>query len=160
MFSIDTETGFDKVVLINASWGLGENVVQGAVDPDEYEVFKPLLSDLSLSPIVGKKRGGKGLKMIYTSSTGRSTKNVPTSKAERAALEVGSESWLFLFERLSATSPVTGVPYVVDQDRLLKLRRQDSPRSVFWPFPTRAVSESRPCIVFCHRLRLSSVIQR
>ena len=40
MFSIDTETGFDKVVLINAAWGLGENVVQGAVDPDEYEVFK------------------------------------------------------------------------------------------------------------------------
>ena len=45
MFSIDTETGFDKVVLINAAWGLGENVVQGAVDPDEYQVFKPLLSD-------------------------------------------------------------------------------------------------------------------
>jgi len=44
MFSIDTETGFDKVVLINAAWGLGENVVQGTVDPDEYEVFKPFLS--------------------------------------------------------------------------------------------------------------------
>ena len=44
MFSIDTETGFDKVVLINAAWGLGENVVEGAVDPDEYEVFKPFLS--------------------------------------------------------------------------------------------------------------------
>ena len=43
MFSIDTETGFDKVVLINAAWGLGENVVQGTVDPDEYQVFKPLL---------------------------------------------------------------------------------------------------------------------
>lgn len=41
MFSIDTETGFAKVVLINAACGLGENVVQGAVDPDEYEVFKP-----------------------------------------------------------------------------------------------------------------------
>ena len=45
MFSIDTETGFDKVVLINAAWGLGENVVQGAVDPDEYQVFKPLLDE-------------------------------------------------------------------------------------------------------------------
>jgi pyruvate,water dikinase len=42
MFSIDTETGFDKVVVINAAWGLGENVVQGAVDPDEFVVFKPL----------------------------------------------------------------------------------------------------------------------
>ena len=46
MFSIDTETGFDRVVLINAAWGLGENVVQGAVDPDEYVVFKPLLANI------------------------------------------------------------------------------------------------------------------
>ena len=59
MFSIDTETGFDEVVLINAAWGLGENVVQGAVDPDEYQVFKPLLGDPALMPIVEKKLGGK-----------------------------------------------------------------------------------------------------
>jgi pyruvate,water dikinase len=84
MFSIDTETGFDKVVLINAAWGLGENVVQGAVDPDEYEVFKPLLANPALSPIIEKKRGEKAQKMIY--STGPNpTVNVPTSKAERAA---------------------------------------------------------------------------
>ena len=51
MFSIDTESGFDKVVLINAAWGLGENVVQGAVDPDEYVVFKPLLADAALTPM-------------------------------------------------------------------------------------------------------------
>ena len=44
MFSIDTESGFDKVALINAAWGLGENVVQGAVNPDEYEVYKPFLA--------------------------------------------------------------------------------------------------------------------
>ena len=49
MFSIDTETGFDRVVLINAAWGLGENVVQGTVDPDEYQVFKPLLADAALN---------------------------------------------------------------------------------------------------------------
>ena len=59
MFSIDTESGFDKVVLINAAWGLGENVVQGAVNPDEYQVFKPLLADASLVPIIEKKRGEK-----------------------------------------------------------------------------------------------------
>ena len=41
VFSIDTETGFDRVVLIDAAWGLGENVVQSTVDPDEYQVFKP-----------------------------------------------------------------------------------------------------------------------
>jgi len=85
MFSIDTETGFDKVVLISASWGLGENVVQGAVDPDEYVVFKPFLSNSALTPILEKTIGGKAQKMIYTTDGDRPTRNVPTSKAERAA---------------------------------------------------------------------------
>lgn len=84
MFSIDTETGFDKVVLINAAWGLGENVVQGTVDPDEYQVFKPLLSNRDLMPIIEKKRGAKEIKMIYATGD-KPTRNVPTSKAERAA---------------------------------------------------------------------------
>ncbi|MBI5012303.1 MAG: phosphoenolpyruvate synthase, partial [Methylocystis sp.] len=85
MFSIDTETGFDKVVLINAAWGLGENVVQGAVDPDEYQAFKPLLSRSSLVPILQKKLGEKAKKMVYAPDPGHPTRNVPTSKAERAA---------------------------------------------------------------------------
>jgi pyruvate,water dikinase len=96
MFSIETETGFDKVVLINASWGLGENVVQGAVDPDEYEIFKPFLSDRSLSPIIEKRRGEKAQKMIYASGEDRPTKNVPTSKAERAAFVLNDEEILTL----------------------------------------------------------------
>jgi pyruvate,water dikinase len=84
MFSIDTESGFDKVVLINAAWGLGENVVQGAVNPDEYQVFKPLLLNPALSPIVEKKLGQKEQKMIYAGASGGETRNVPTSKSERA----------------------------------------------------------------------------
>lgn len=91
MFSIDTETGFDKVVLISAAWGLGENVVQGAVDPDEYQVFKPLLDDPSLAPIVDKKLGAKAKKMIYASGDAP-TRNVPTSKAERAAFVLDDEA--------------------------------------------------------------------
>ncbi len=84
MFSIDTESGFDKVVLINAAWGLGENVVQGAVNPDEYQVFKPLLDRPELSPILEKKLGAKERKMVYAGASGGETRNVPTSKAERA----------------------------------------------------------------------------
>ena len=85
MFSIDTETGFDRLVLINAAWGLGENVVQGAVDPDEYEVFKPFLANPALTPIVEKKLGGKAQKMIYgAAGDDKPTRNVSTSKAERA----------------------------------------------------------------------------
>jgi pyruvate, water dikinase len=95
MFSIDTETGFDKVVLINAAWGLGENVVQGAVDPDEYQVFKPLLGDPRLSPIIEKARGEKAIKMIYAQGD-KPTRNVPTSKAERAAFVLSDAEILSL----------------------------------------------------------------
>jgi pyruvate,water dikinase len=84
IFTIDTETGFDKVAVIDAAWGLGENVVQGAVDPDEYLVFKPLLRDSSLVPIIEMKLGGKTQKMIYATGGERPTRNVPTSKAERS----------------------------------------------------------------------------
>ena len=84
MFSIDTETGFKDVVVIDAAWGLGENVVQGAVDPDEYQIFKPLLRDPVLVPIIGKKRGEKAQKLVYAVGE-KPTRNVPTSKVERAA---------------------------------------------------------------------------
>jgi pyruvate,water dikinase len=83
MFSLDTETGFPHVVVIDAAWGLGENVVQGAVDPDEYQVFKPLLSRQDRTPIIHKSLGEKKKKMIYASGD-KPTRNVPTSKAERA----------------------------------------------------------------------------
>ncbi len=86
MFSIDTETGFDRVVLIDAAWGLGENVVQGAVDPDAYQVYKPLLGNSALTPIVDKRCGRKLRKMVYTGDADQPTRNVPTSRAEREAL--------------------------------------------------------------------------
>jgi pyruvate,water dikinase len=89
MFSIDTETGFDKVAVITAAWGLGETVVQGAVDPDEYQVFKPLLANVSLVPVLEKHLGSKTIKMIYASESGKSTRTVPTSKVERASYVLG-----------------------------------------------------------------------
>ncbi|KNB06682.1 hypothetical protein FOXG_07357 [Fusarium oxysporum f. sp. lycopersici 4287] len=95
MFSIDTESGFDKVVLINAAWGLGENVVQGTVNPDEYQSFKPLLSNKNLSPILSKKLGDKSIKMVYGDKC-RPTRNVPTSRAEQAAYVLEDEEILQL----------------------------------------------------------------
>ena len=83
MFSIDTETGCDRFVLITGAWGLGENVVQGAVDPDEFMVFKPFAPDETLSPIVSKDMGAKEVKMVYGREGEPQTRNVPTSKAER-----------------------------------------------------------------------------
>ncbi|MEX2318894.1 MAG: PEP/pyruvate-binding domain-containing protein, partial [Bauldia sp.] len=96
MFSIDTETGFEDVVFINAAWGLGETVVQGAVDPDEYQVFKPLLADPSLTPIVEKRLGAKAKKMIYAAGEDKTTKTVATSKAERAAFVISDAEILEL----------------------------------------------------------------
>jgi pyruvate, water dikinase len=110
MFSIDTETGFDKVVLINAAWGLGESVVQGTVDPDEYQVFKPLLSDPSLSPIVEKQRGGKAAKMVYTSDAAQPTKTVPTSRAERSAYVLDDADILTLSRWACIIEDHYGVP--------------------------------------------------
>jgi pyruvate,water dikinase len=83
MFSIDTETGFPDVVVINAAWGLGENVVQGTVNPDEYRVFKPLLDRQGLVPIIDKSLGEKAQKMVYAEGGSETTKNVETPKRQR-----------------------------------------------------------------------------
>ena len=82
IFSIDTETGFKNAVLISASYGLGENVVQGAVNPDEYLVFKPTLKQ-GFRPILSKTAGTKEFKMIYDAGGSKMTKNVPVPPEER-----------------------------------------------------------------------------
>ncbi|MCT7973322.1 phosphoenolpyruvate synthase [Laspinema olomoucense] len=82
MFSIDTETGFKNAALVTAAYGLGENVVQGAVNPDEYFVFKPTLKE-GKRPILEKRLGSKEIKMVYDVGGSKLTKNVPVSAPER-----------------------------------------------------------------------------
>jgi pyruvate,water dikinase len=82
MFSIDPETGFKDAVLITAAYGLGENVVQGIVNPDEYVVFKPTLQQ-GRRPILSRKLGSKALKLVYDEEGSRSTKNVPVPESLR-----------------------------------------------------------------------------
>jgi pyruvate,water dikinase len=96
MFSIDTETGFPHSVVINAAWGLGESVVQGTVTPDEYVVFKPLLSDASLAPIIDKVVGVKESKVVYASAGGRETETVETTPEEQRAFVLNDEEILQL----------------------------------------------------------------
>ena len=91
-FSIDTETGFDKVVVINASYGLGEMVVQGKVTPDEFVVFKPTLAE-GKRAIVTRDIGVKDVKMIYGR---RGTEIIKTSPAERAVLCLSDDEILKL----------------------------------------------------------------
>lgn len=82
MFSIDTETGFKNAALITAAYGLGENVVQGAVNPDEYFVFKPTLKQ-GKRPILQRRLGSKEVKMVYDLGGGKDTKNVPVAEPDR-----------------------------------------------------------------------------
>ena len=88
MFSIDTETGFRNAVIINAAYGLGENVVQGSVNPDEYCVFKPTLLD-GHRPILKKSLGSKSMKLIYDDGGSKMTRNVTvsTEQANQYALD-------------------------------------------------------------------------
>jgi pyruvate,water dikinase len=96
MFSLDTETGFRDVVVINAAWGLGETVVQGSVNPDEYVVFKPLLDKRTLRPIVDKTIGEKAKKMVYAKGGSKATKNVETSKKEQNSFVLSDDEILTL----------------------------------------------------------------
>jgi pyruvate,water dikinase len=95
IFSIDTETGFRDAVFITGSWGLGENVVQGKVNPDEYYVFKPTLKE-GKRPIVGKRPGSKELKMIYTDNPADPVTNVPTTTEEQARFTITDDEILTL----------------------------------------------------------------
>lgn len=95
MFSIDTETGFRNAVLINAAWGLGENVVQGTVNPDEFLVFKPTLEE-GYRPILEKRLGTKEFKLIYDVGGGKMTKNVPVAPEERARFSLSDDEVLAL----------------------------------------------------------------
>jgi pyruvate,water dikinase len=81
-FSLDTESGFKDVVLINGSYGLGEMVVQGAVSPDEFLVFKPTLAE-GYSSIIEKKLGNKDRKMVYGVEPGKPTLTIPVERAQR-----------------------------------------------------------------------------
>jgi pyruvate,water dikinase len=83
MFSIDTESGFRDAILITGAYGLGENIVQGTVNPDQFYVFKPTLKT-GFKPIISKKLGEKQVKMIYSETgTKSTTRNIEVSEAFR-----------------------------------------------------------------------------
>ncbi|MDY0227069.1 phosphoenolpyruvate synthase [Desulfomicrobium apsheronum] len=90
MFSIDTETGFKDAVFLTGAWGLGENVVQGAVNPDEWYIFKPTLKK-GFKPIIMKRVGGKAIKMIYTTDAKAPTKNVAVPEEDRRRLVINDD---------------------------------------------------------------------
>lgn len=96
MFSIDTETGFKDAVFITSSWGLGENVVGGTVNPDEFYVFKPTLEQ-GKRPIIKRQLGTKHLKMVYApKGSDHPTKNIKTTQKELETFSITDEDILTL----------------------------------------------------------------
>jgi len=97
IFSIDTETGFKDAVFLTAAYGLGENVVQGVVNPDEYYVFKPALKQ-GKQAIISRKVGDRDIKMVYSLEDDATTRNVATTLAERHRYVLDDDEILQLAE--------------------------------------------------------------
>ncbi|MDD5749902.1 MAG: phosphoenolpyruvate synthase, partial [Patescibacteria group bacterium] len=95
MFSIDTESGFRNAVLINAIYGLGEYIVQGIVNPDEYYVFKPTLKT-GYQPIISKRIGEKMKKLVYDSAAKDNVKSLPVSRKEQLSFAISDKEILLL----------------------------------------------------------------
>jgi pyruvate, water dikinase len=95
LFTLDTETGFEDVVFLTGAYGLGENVVQGAVDPDEFYVFKPTYRAGKKS-VLKRELGAKKIKMIFSEGGLATTRNVPTDAKEREKFCLSDEEVLTL----------------------------------------------------------------
>jgi pyruvate,water dikinase len=85
MFTLDTETGHGGVVTITGSWGLGESVVKGRVNPDEIWVFKPTLGQAA-APIIRRELGDKAVKLVYGNGNGQAVVEQPVAEAQRRTL--------------------------------------------------------------------------
>lgn len=94
-FTLDPDTGFADVVLISGIWGLGENIVQGSINPDEYYVFKPALKKGVKQPIISRKLGSKEKTMVYDES-GNGTVNLDTENSKREAYVLSDEEVITL----------------------------------------------------------------
>jgi len=119
LFTLDPDTGFPGVVVITGAWGLGESVVQGSVGPDQFVVFKPLLDEPGLTPILLRERGTKERKMIYDPAPGRrgGTVTLDTTSKERDALTLGDPEVLTLARWAVAIERHYGTPMDIEWAR-------------------------------------------
>jgi pyruvate, water dikinase len=120
MFSIDTETGFKNAALITAAYGLGENIVQGAVNPDEYLVFKPTLKQ-GYKPILQKRLGTKEIKMVYDLGGSKLTKNISVPPIERYQFALNDQEILQLAQWTC-----------IIEDHYSQVRGMDTPMDIEW----------------------------
>jgi pyruvate,water dikinase len=150
MFTLDPETGFRNAVLISAAWGLGEVVVQGTVDCDEYIVFKPTLRD-GFRPVLGRRLGSKESKLVYEQGGSRLTRSVPVETADRSRF-VLNEDEILLLARWACSV----------EDHYSKLYGTPTPMDIEWARDgntgTLFLVQARPETV--HSQRSATVIER
>jgi len=143
MFSIDTETGFSNAVLVNGAYGLGESVVQGTVNPDEFYVFKPTLRT-GFRPILQKTLGTKEFKLVYEEGGSRQTRTVPVPQEDRARFVLDDEDILTLARWA-----------VVVEEHYSRLRGVPSPMDIEWAKDGRSgelfLVQARPETVHARR---------
>ncbi|MGZ3773897.1 MAG: phosphoenolpyruvate synthase [Pseudobdellovibrionaceae bacterium] len=120
IFTLDTESGMRNVILINSSYGLGENIVGGRVDPDEFLVSKDLLKKAPV-PILRRKVGLKQLRMIYSGQGTRTTKNVEVSKTDQEKLSLDDAGVITLAEWANAI-----------EQYYSKLNNRNTPMDIEW----------------------------
>jgi pyruvate, water dikinase len=114
IFTIDTETGFPDALLINAAWGLGETVVQGIVDPDEYVVFKPLVARDDLRPILHKRLGDKAQRMVLAEGPERTTRLEQTTADMQARYALTDDDILQLARWAARIEAHYGAPMDIE----------------------------------------------
>ena len=124
IFTLDTESGARNVILVNSAYGLGENVVGGRVDPDEFFVLKPLLGKASgrnTVPILRRKAGLKQVKMVYSGHGSRTTRNIEVSRADQEKLSISDSDVIKLAEWALAI-----------EQYYSKLNGHDTPMDIEW----------------------------
>jgi len=119
IFTLDTESGFRDVVFVTGAYGLGENIVQGRIAPDEFYLFKPTLK-LGYQPLIGKRLGSKELRMIYDEAGNKLIKNVAVSVEDRTRFSVSDEDvlelgrWAMMIEEHYSAKRGTDTPMDIE----------------------------------------------
>ena len=128
IFTLDTESGARNVILVNSAYGLGENVVGGRVDPDEFFVLKPLLGNLAdkmdgkeTVPILRRKVGLKQVRMVYSGHGSRTTRNIDVSLADQEKLSISDDDVIKLAKWA-----------LVIEQYYSKLNGRDTPMDIEW----------------------------
>ncbi len=119
-FTLDTESGFRNVIFINSSYGLGENIVQGSVSPDEFYVHK-LTLEKGFKPILKKRLGSKNKKLIYSGLKTNPVKNISVSKKDKLSFSLSDDEILKIAEQC-----------LIIENYYSKLKKQWSPMDIEW----------------------------